>query len=76
MITPRIYFIYINSMEVKNYLSNLVRNIQQHPKRGSLFYKTKSSAGGKLSFLDNLVGVFEHEVDELGNTTGKVWEWK
>jgi hypothetical protein len=41
-----------------------------------LFYKTKGSAGGKLSFLNNLVGVFEHEVDELGNTTGKVWEWK
>jgi hypothetical protein len=44
--------------------------------RGSLFYKTKGSAGGKLSFLNNLVGVFEHEVDQLGNTTGKVWEWK
>jgi hypothetical protein len=42
--------------------------------RGSLFYRTNST--GKLAFLDNLVGVFEFDVDESGNTTGKVWEWK
>lgn len=42
--------------------------------RGSLFFRTNST--GKLSFLNNLVGVFEYEVDEQGNTTAKVWEWK
>jgi hypothetical protein len=42
--------------------------------RGSLFYRTNST--GKLSFLNNLVGVFEYEVDEEGNTSAKVWEWK
>lgn len=41
---------------------------------GSLFFSTASA--GKLSFLNNLVGVFEYESDELGNTSSKVWEWK
>ena len=46
--------------------------------RGSLFFQTPSAAkeGGKLSFLNNLVGVFEYEVDEMGNCSSKVWEWK
>lgn len=42
--------------------------------RGSLFYRTNST--GKLSFLNNLVVVFEYEADESGNTAAKVWEWK
>jgi hypothetical protein len=42
--------------------------------RGSLFFRTASS--GNLSFLNNLVGVFEYEVDEMGNCSSKVWEWK
>ena len=41
---------------------------------GSLFYSTSSA--GKLSFFNNLVGVFEYEIDESGNTSAKVWEWK
>ena len=41
---------------------------------GSLFYSTSSA--GKLSFFKNLVGVFEYEIDESGNTSAKVWEWK
>jgi hypothetical protein len=41
---------------------------------GSLFFKTPST--GKLAFLNNLVGVFEYESDESGNTSAKVWEWK
>lgn len=41
---------------------------------GSLFFSTSST--GKLAFLNNLVGVFEYESDELGNTSAKVWEWK
>lgn len=41
---------------------------------GSLFFNTSST--GKLAFLNNLVGVFEYETDELGNTSAKTWEWK
>ena len=41
---------------------------------GSFFYRASST--GKLAFLNNLVGVFEYEVDEAGNTQHKVWEWK
>jgi hypothetical protein len=45
--------------------------------RGSLFYRTPSaSEGGKLSFLNNIVGVFEYEVDGIGNCSVKIWEWK
>jgi hypothetical protein len=45
--------------------------------RGSLFYRTPSaSEGGKLSFLNNMAGVFEYEVDETGKCSVKVWEWK
>jgi hypothetical protein len=43
---------------------------------GSLFYRTPSSTTGKLYALNNLVGVFEYETDEMGNTSAKVWEWK
>jgi hypothetical protein len=41
--------------------------------RGSLFFKTSST--GKLAFLDNIVAVFEYEVDESGNTTAKVLKY-
>jgi hypothetical protein len=41
---------------------------------GSLFYSTSST--GKLAFLNNMVGAFEYETDESGNTSAKVWEWK
>jgi hypothetical protein len=41
---------------------------------GSLFYRTSST--GKLAFLNNMVGVFEYEADESGNTSAKTWEWK
>jgi hypothetical protein len=41
---------------------------------GSLFFNTSST--GKLAFLNNLVGVFEYESDESGETAAKVWEWK
>ena len=42
---------------------------------GSVFCRT-SSATGKLAFLNNMVGVFEYETDEMGNSEGKIWEWK
>src|ERR687888_2236416 len=44
--------------------------------RGSLFFRAGDSSTGKMSFLNNIVAVFEYEVDESGNTTAKVWEWK
>ena len=42
--------------------------------RGSLFFR--ASSGGKLSSLNNVIGVFEYEVNEEGNCFAKVWEWK
>lgn len=42
---------------------------------GSIFCHT-SSTTGKLAFLNNMVGVFEYETDEMGNSEGKIWEWK
>ena len=45
--------------------------------RGSIFFRIPStSEGGKLSDLNNMVGVFEYEVDEMGNCSSKTWEWK
>lgn len=41
---------------------------------GSIFFRTSSN--GKLAFFNNLVGVFEFEADEQGNTSTKVWELK
>ncbi|HXV87676.1 MAG TPA: hypothetical protein VD710_01130 [Nitrososphaeraceae archaeon] len=43
---------------------------------GSVFYQTTSTGGGNLSFLNNVVGVFEYEGDEQGDCSVKVWEWK
>ena len=40
---------------------------------GCAFYRTSST--GKL-FLNNLVGLFETDVDAEGNFTEKIWEWK
>jgi hypothetical protein len=42
---------------------------------GSIFCRT-SSTTGKLAFLNNMVGVFEYTTDEMGNSEGKIWEWK
>ncbi len=42
--------------------------------RGAHFILTTST--GKLAFLNNVVGVFEAEIDLDGNVTEKIWEWK
>ncbi len=42
--------------------------------RGAVFFKTAST--GKLSFLNNTVGLLEAEVDMEGNFTEKITEWK
>jgi len=41
---------------------------------GTNFCTTSST--GKLAFLNNLVGIFEFEVDKENNYHEKVWEWK
>jgi hypothetical protein len=42
--------------------------------RGAHFYRTSSN--GKLASLNNVVGVFETEVDPEGNAKNRIWEWK
>ena len=42
--------------------------------RGAMFYRTSST--GKLSFLNNVVGVFEADMDSEGNFSEKIWEWR
>ena len=49
-------------------------NSRNQTDKGSVFFKT--STNGKLSFLNNKIGVFEYEADENGSTIGKIWEWK
>lgn len=50
--------------------------------RGSIFTrkqyysKTSGQEGGKLSSLNNAIGVFESEIDAAGNFSEKIWEWK
>ena len=41
---------------------------------GPLFYRTYSTE--KLAFLNNLIGVYETQIDENQNFLYKVWEWK
>jgi hypothetical protein len=42
--------------------------------RGAVYLQTPSTA--KFASLNNAVLVFEFEVDAMGNTTEKSWEWK
>jgi hypothetical protein len=42
--------------------------------RGAIFFEASSE--GKLGFLNNIVSVFEAEVDAHGNFSDKTWEWK
>jgi hypothetical protein len=42
--------------------------------RGSVFFSTMSN--GKIAFLNNLVGIFQVEIDAEGNFTNDTWEWK
>jgi hypothetical protein len=36
----------------------------------------RTTADGKLAFLNNVVGAFEKEVDAEGNVKTQIWEWK
>jgi hypothetical protein len=42
--------------------------------RGSIFYSTSSD--GKLSFLNNMIGLIEAEIDTEGNFSHKTWKCK
>jgi hypothetical protein len=42
--------------------------------RGAVFFRPGST--GKLAFLDNVVRIFESEVDMDRNFSEKSWEWK
>lgn len=48
--------------------------------RKQYYSKTSSPSStqgeGKLSFLNNMVGIFESEIDAAGNFSEKIWEWK
>ena len=39
---------------------------------GSIFYRTSSTTGNKLAFLNNIVGVIEYDAYKMSNTEGKV----
>jgi hypothetical protein len=41
--------------------------------RGSIFYHTDST--GTFGFINNLMAVFEYDVNEVGNTSARSWEW-
>jgi hypothetical protein len=41
--------------------------------RGALTFTALSP---RLSRLNNIAGMFEFEVDEAGNTSSQIWEWK
>ena len=41
--------------------------------RGSLTFQTSSP---RLVGLNKMATVFEYEIDESGNTSAKLWEWK
>ena len=42
--------------------------------RGSTFYKTDSR--GSLNFLNNVMAVFEFEINESGEISARNWEWE
>ncbi|MBD0360753.1 MAG: hypothetical protein ICV56_08600, partial [Nitrososphaeraceae archaeon] len=65
------------SLEKANYTFVIIGNTTQEGKpvfRGSSVYNT--TATGVLVFLDNLIGIFKAENDEMGNFVSYEWEWK
>jgi hypothetical protein len=42
--------------------------------QGASAYSTNST--GKLSFLNNILGIYKQEADEKGNYEGTEWHWK
>ena len=58
----------------RGYLIGRINSTGTMSIRGSLFFSTKSV--GSLSFLNNLIGLLEIEVDSSGKFSEKLWEWK
>jgi hypothetical protein len=65
------------SDEKANHTFQFIGNITQEGKPvfyGSAIYNTNST--GKIAFLDNLMGVYKGEIDEMGNIVNREWQWK
>ena len=58
--------------ETANYTSIDVGNSTDY--QGASAYSTNST--GKLSFLNNILGIYKGEADESGNFVLKEWQWK
>lgn len=66
-----------DSEEKANYTFVIIGNITEEGKpvfRGSSVYNTTTT--GMLAFLDNLIGIYKGEIDEMGNFVSYEWEWK
>jgi hypothetical protein len=66
-----------DSGEMANYTLQFIGNITQEGKPvfyGSSIYNTNST--GRIAFLDNLIGIYKGEIDEMGNFVSKEWQWK
>ena len=63
--------------ETANRTFIVVENDTQEGKtifQGAAAYNTNST--GKLSFLNNMLGIFKGETDENGNIVSTEWQWK
>lgn len=58
--------------EMANYTGIDVGNYTDY--QGASAYSTNST--GKLSFLNNMLGIYKGETDESGNFVIKEWHWK
>jgi hypothetical protein len=58
--------------EMANYTGIDVGNYTDY--QGASAYSTNSS--GKLSFLNNMMGIYKGETDESGNFVLREWHWK
>jgi hypothetical protein len=62
----------MDGSEIANYTFIDVGNSTDF--QGASAYSTNST--GKLSFLNNILGIFKIEQDERGNYAGTHWHWK
>jgi hypothetical protein len=58
--------------ETANYTSIDVGNFTNY--QGASAYSTNST--GKLSFLNNMLGIYKGETEETGNFVLREWHWK
>ena len=63
--------------QTANYTIIAVGNLTQDGKQeiqGARTYSIDST--GKLTFLNNILGIFKAEVDETGGFVSNEWQWK